>query len=348
MDLNTDNKVCRNCEADMPEQSLYCPKCSQKNTDGKIPIWAFVKDMLENLFNLDSKLFKTAFGLFIPGKLTNEFFYGKHKSFATPSRMFLASTILFFASVGLLVDKEMDNNNFKGGILGIQSESKNKAGAIKGIDAVKKGMGDNMTPEMKTEFDSIRARIMRDSFDADSTNMTIFYEPYTFASGDFINLSADSMIQKYKIEEFWDVIFFKQIHKVRQNPKSLFTSLIGNMTWMLLLLIPSIALIFKLLYIRRDKYYVEHLVFLFHIHAFGLLVGVGLLNLLNFTNFEYEVSYTPWIVLGLILYIFIALKQVYEQGWIKTFIKLFMIAISYVIFFVIWFTISAIASFLIF
>ena len=92
MKLNIENITCRNCQTEMPEQSLYCPKCSQKNTDGRVPILSFVKDILENVFSLDSKLFKTSLGLFIPGKLTNEFFTGKHKSFATPSRLFLASS----------------------------------------------------------------------------------------------------------------------------------------------------------------------------------------------------------------------------------------------------------------
>ncbi len=347
MNLNTDNNVCRNCSAEMPEQSLYCPKCSQKNTDGKIPIWSFVKDMLKNLLNVDSKLFKTALGLFIPGKLTNEFFKGKHKSFATPSRLFLASAILFFASIGLLVDRKMDDNNFKGGLLGIQSESKNKASALIGIEAVKKGMGDNMTPEMEIEFDSIRAKIMRDSFEADSTNMTIFYKPYTFEKADFKNLSADSMIQKYNIEEFWDVVFFKQLHKVRQNPKSLVISLIGNMTWMLLLLIPSIALIFKILYIRKNKYYVEHLVFIFHNHAFGLLIGVALVNILNFANMDVD-SIPKWMIFIMIIYFAIGLKQVYGQGWIKTLIKLLLIAFSYFILLIIWFAIISLLSFLLF
>lgn len=345
MKLNTENTTCRNCGVEMPKHSLYCPKCSQKNTDGRIPIFAFVKDLFENLLNIDSRLFQTALGLFIPGKLTNEFFRGKHKSFATPSRLFLATALLFFAMVSFVVQKDIADENFQGNIFGINSFSKNKDQLLD-IEKVRKEFGEMITPQMEAKLDSIESEIHR--LDTNFVDVKISLKEYHFKTSDFENLSADSMIQKYEIEGIVDQVFFKQGHKLTKNPKSLVTTIIGNLTWMMLILVPTMALILKLLYIRSNRYYVEHLVFLFHFHAFFLLIGAIHLSLQYFFDFEIENTLALGIGAVLFLYILFSFKNVYQQSWLKTLFKMFLVSISYLITFVISIIFISIVSFLLF
>ena len=142
-------------------------------------------------------------------------------------------------------------------------------------------------------------------------------------------------------------MIFKQGYKLTKNPESLLASLIGNMTWMMLLVIPSMALIFKLLYIRRKKLYVEHLVFLFHVHALVLLAGAILMTVRYFTGETNEYDFL--ILTGLLFfYSFFALKRVYEQGWGKTFLKLILITFSYFFVLLICITVISVVSFLLF
>ena len=349
MKLNLENTSCRNCGAEMPTQSLYCPKCSQKNTDGRIPVLAFVQDLFENIFNIDSKLFRTALGLFIPGKLTKEFFKGKHKSFATPSRLFLMSAILFFAMISFSVQKSIEDDNIKADIFGIDDDLKNSEEIISGIEQIKSNIQDKLPEEVEEQLDSLTQIAKEDSLSIRKIDVTLLGErTYMIEPLDFKNLSADSMIRKYKIVNFYDKILFKQAHKLYNNPRSMIFALIGNLTWMMLLLIPSMALILKVLYVRRRKYYVEHLVYLFHLHAFFMLFGFVWLAVKYFIEFEIPGMAAFGISMLFLLYILFSLKRVYEQSWIKTILKLLMILVSYGVILIVCLVFISIVSFLLF
>lgn len=347
MKLNLDNRTCRNCGVDMPAQSLYCPKCSQKNTDGRIPIFAFIQDVFENILNFDSKLFKTSIGLFIPGRLTNQFFKGKHKSFAMPSRLFLMSAILFFTMMSLVVKYEMEGTNVDGDMFGVGSSISDKEEILLGINKLKENLNNEISPEFQLVLDSLENRAAE--IESDSSTIDVIFwtgKKYVLDPVDFNKLSADSMIVKYEINDFIDKIIFTQGHKLYKDPRSLVSSLIGNLTWMMLLVIPTMALIFKLIYIRRTKYYVEHLVFLFHVHAFMLLIGTGMFVVYYFTDYNFEQTW--WMTFVPLLYALIGLKVVYKQSWIKTILKMILIAISYFIVLLICFIIISTISFLLF
>jgi hypothetical protein len=349
MRLNTENTTCRNCQTEMPEDSLYCPKCSQKNTDGRIPILSFVLDLLENIFSLDSKLLKTSWGLFIPGKLTNEFFQGKLKSFATPSRLFLASALLFFAMLSVQVQQIIQDKDITGDVFGINEKNRSKEIQLAEINKAREELGNSMIDNtIRATLDSAEIKIKQSDVDTNLVDISLWSGSYKFIAADLMNLTADSMIQKYEIKGFVDQMVFRQAYKLTKEPKSLIYKLIGNLTWMMLLVIPSMALIFKLLYIRRKKYYVEHLVFLFHIHAFFLFVGVVFLIYKQIEPgpmLEYE-------TLGLIsvfyFYSLIALKSVYEQGWIKTFFKSILVLFFYFIVLFFCMIIISVVSFILF
>ena len=94
---------------------------------------------------------------------------------------------------------------------------------------------------------------------------------------------------------------------------------LDNFSKVLFYLLPLFALIFKLLYWRRDFYYSEHLVFaiyyynFFYLAAtifllFDLIPGVG-----GFLN--------KILVLWMIVYLPIGMKRMYEQSWRKTIFK---------------------------
>lgn len=75
-----------------------------------------------------------------------------------------------------------------------------------------------------------------------------------------------------------------------------------------LLTIPVFALLMKLLFIRQDRYYVEHLVFALHVHAFVFFIlAIGVL-------FEHD---TVANVLSLVLlaYTYVALWRAYDARW---------------------------------
>ena len=105
---------------------------------------------------------------------------------------------------------------------------------------------------------------------------------------------------------------------------------IGRVPTALFLILPVFALLLKVLYVRRDWYYAEHLVFGLHTHAFAFLVFTVIACLLAITTAEW--ARTLSLVLfwgGIPLYFLLAQKRVYGQGWTKTVAKALVLGWAY-------------------
>ncbi|MDX1440544.1 MAG: DUF3667 domain-containing protein, partial [Rubricoccaceae bacterium] len=98
------------------------------------------------------------------------------------------------------------------------------------------------------------------------------------------------------------------------------------------LLLPLFALLMKVLFVRRDWYYTEHLVFALHTHAFAFIIFTLFVAAYGFAFIP---DYVSWIVSALTLliplYFYIAMKRVYKQGWIKTALKMCVIGFAYML-----------------
>jgi hypothetical protein len=92
------------------------------------------------------------------------------------------------------------------------------------------------------------------------------------------------------------------------------------------LMMPLFAFILKLLYVRRKRFYVEHFVFALHVHSMAFVL---------FTAGMLAGPDTPLpgiLAMWMVLYVFLAMKKVYAQGIIRTFLKFSALAGAYMIF----------------
>jgi Protein of unknown function (DUF3667) len=80
---------CLNCHYPLSEFDKNCSQCGQKPTDGKTTMHDLLHEFVHTLFHLDGKFFWTLKHLFVPGRLTLEFFKGHHKRYAHPVQLFL-------------------------------------------------------------------------------------------------------------------------------------------------------------------------------------------------------------------------------------------------------------------
>ena len=87
---------CLNCHYPLSEFDKNCSQCGQKPTDGKTTMHDLLHEFIHTLFHLDGKFFWTLKHLFVPGKLTTEFFKGHHKRYAHPIQLFLVLGALAF------------------------------------------------------------------------------------------------------------------------------------------------------------------------------------------------------------------------------------------------------------
>jgi hypothetical protein len=103
----------------------------------------------------------------------------------------------------------------------------------------------------------------------------------------------------------------------REAAETLLGTFFNYVPTMMFILLPVFAAVLKLLYIRRRRYYAEHFVFLLHVHSFVFLLATVMLLLRRWVAGWLELALSAWIL----VYILLAMKRVYGQGWLKTFVK---------------------------
>ena len=98
----------------------------------------------------------------------------------------------------------------------------------------------------------------------------------------------------------------------------------SNIPAMMLCCIPLFAFVLKVLYIRKGRFYVEHLVYALHIHTF-LYVSVIITSLAVMAANRTVPVLGGWITglmsFAIFIQIFLSIRRVYRQGWFMTMIK---------------------------
>ena len=87
---------CTNCGNTMVD--VYCAACGEKQPDRQdLGVGHFVRELADELFHLDSKLFRTLRDLMLrPGELTAAYFEGRKRRYVAPLRLLLALFALTF------------------------------------------------------------------------------------------------------------------------------------------------------------------------------------------------------------------------------------------------------------
>lgn len=100
---------CLNCHYPLAEFDKFCPNCGQKPVAPKSTMHDLWHEFIHTFFHLDGKFFSTLTHLFLPGKLTEEYFKGHHKRYAHPIQLFLV-----LGGVFLLVTLSITNKAERG------------------------------------------------------------------------------------------------------------------------------------------------------------------------------------------------------------------------------------------
>lgn len=351
--VNKDRRYCPNCYYPMAKDTIFCGHCGQKYTTGKIKLGALLQDFVESVLNIDSKVFRTIGALFSPGKLTNEYFKGRHKDYIAPLRIFFFMAVVHFAVIGFTQVEILKLNVF-----GSNDQDPRKLAYhdvfLDELDTARLVTLEefNNSPTAEAVIDSLFDNIKDTRGDSVGTGYLyykggILFESkeVTLAKKDMVDMPIDTLFSTYKIEGLMAQWQVQQFIKLLLEGNSFFNKLIlGNMIWMVILMMPALALILKLLYIRRKRYFVEHLVFSFHYHTFAFfIVSVGFLVQSLFP--EDEVGWVVAVAYAALLpYLFIAMRRVYEQGRFKTFLKFTFLNFSYLVIFLVFFLITALIS----
>jgi hypothetical protein len=346
METSNSSLLCANCGMAMEHDDKFCKACGQKKYKGKVSFGELVHDFIHSTLHLDSKFFNTLKYVAIPGKLTEEFFKGKHKSYASPVQLFLVTGTLCF-----LIFKNYSHEADEK-LMHSQQETLKKTRyneVLADVDSIANAL---QVKDTATELNSIKKLVAGlhkkyDKFNGESNikakdtllngavkydfgmnDATILSDSSSFFNTkylqkDLLNLSHEDFIKKYKIEDTWLKFMFKQYQKITISGGSIFTYVVSKLFFGVIFIILIMAALMKLIYIRSGRYYMEHLIFLIHTHTLYFLTFPILFLLNKYINAGLELQ-----ILLLIFYL-IAMKKYYKQSWSKTILKFTIIFLLY-------------------
>ena len=97
----TPDGTCSNCATEL--SGPVCHSCGQTSDTYHRPIWDLLMDVLDGVFGLEGRLWRTLPPLmFQPGKLTRKYLSGVRARYVMPFRLYLTASVLFFLAFSMV------------------------------------------------------------------------------------------------------------------------------------------------------------------------------------------------------------------------------------------------------
>src|SRR2546428_782171 len=309
---------CENCGAQL--EGHWCAKCGQPAIDYRRSFRHVIADLLNEFLNWDSKFFATI-GLLLarPWKLTNEFLAGHRVRYVHPLRLYLLASILFFFAVNY----GARGLHLEPGKLGPKDRAELEADLKKG----------DLPPAAREELETLLREPPSPPAPSPSTNSSSpppapgtdkqRHEYGKIGERSFVAFDQAKSTTPF---ERWIEARAKEKMGEHGTKMGLFiATLFSNLPYMMLCCIPLFAFVLKVLYIRRDIFYIDHLIYALHIHTFAY-VGTMLIVLatigLNRTAPGLIAGWTIALLwIAFVVQIFLSIRRVYRQSWFISIFK---------------------------
>ncbi len=330
---------CLNCGTRLRGQ--YCGNCGQRASNRLISLWELISDAFGDLLEFDSRLWRTLIPLLArPGQLTRDYLEGRRARYMPPFRMYLVLSVIFFVvaffdprdDLSLLFEPEPEPTPEE------LEEKAAEAAAAK----------QEILDELAQEGIIVGAPAPEDSVDntAEQGPKAVGDNKVNISAG--FNIEIDDETGECLVDDD-DVADLPQWLRVRLTPerlkrvcerigadkgKTFIGLMLDNIPVALIVLLPLMALVLKVLYPLSRRYFVEHLLFVIHYHAFFFLILIlqilfarisALLGVPEPVSVLVRVAASLYIP----VYLYMGMRHVYGQGRILTFIKYVALVVSY-------------------
>ncbi len=340
---------CLNCGTEL--KGPFCYYCGQPDRNFMRFFPALLRDLMEDLLDLDSRFMRTIKPLlFKPGRLTRDYMDGRRFRYAPPMRLYIFSSIVFFLLAAFLSSDAITLNGMENNEAIITISTENTDPELEELGEIISNLP--LDAQKQKEIEEIIAEESDDPLFA-SSDISFNDEPWDRETNpvdirwlpDWINDRINDEIEGSP----------QKAEQINENPNLIVDKVFDILPATMFVLLPVVALIFKFWYLFAKRYYVEHLIFSLHNHSF-IFVSLIVLLLANVANSFWSAhGYTAaatgagWLItiisVWIPLYLLISLRVVYQQGWWLTLGKFFVIGISYVTLLALVTTVVAIASF---
>jgi hypothetical protein len=303
----------------------FCHRCGQENIEPKESVWQLISHFFQDITHFDGKFFSSLKYLVTkPGFLSKEYMIGRRASYINPIRMYVFTSAIFFLiffSVFNIDSKSVVKVDMNG-----KTYEQIEAMDSLTFDAFTK----NVNKEDKKPALPMSRERFKKYFDSSADLGNFQFTPTHY----YTKAEYDSLLRSGKKKHNWfeRQLVYKNIEineKFKGHRKDIFTAfssiLIHSLPQMLFILLPLVALLLKLLYIRRKNYYyVNHGIFSIHFYIFSfiaMLFMFGLSKLNSTLNWGFITFIEVIIGFGIFFYLYKAMHNFYKQGRGKTIIK---------------------------
>lgn len=287
----------------------YCGSCGQEVKDFRRPFFRLSSEAISSLLELDGRSFRTLFYLLTkPAHLSKEYFSGRRMQYTPPLRLFLVISVSFFLLVSFYT-------------------------SIRSMEGILSASGDISGEEVSASTEDEATFTLVGGVDENGEEENPLADILAFV--EHINLPFFDEQTNTNLRRAMSAQAETNLNSAIEDPNGFFRGYLEYITVFILLMMPLLALIQKLIYIRSGHFYVEHLVFTLHNHAFIIFV-VFVTSLTGMVEeSEVPILNTLFGLLGTAIYIwmwvylFLSLKNYFQQGYGITLLKYVTATILY-------------------
>ena len=315
-------KDCLNCGSLVEER--FCSHCGQENIPVRQSVGSLISHFIADIFHFDGNFFLTLRQLFTrPGLVPREYVRGRRKRYLDPIRMYLFTSAIFFLIFFSIAGPSDNLVNWDDDYVSTDER----------LELA--GIWDKAIDSGRTELVPVFNYLLDTSYSIRLQNSKPIYTTNYF----LVNIKGKErylMPEKYtrsnrnRMFENWLSKPFEKFEKERRrNQKEadsrLLSRALHQFPYLLFLSLPFFALILKLLYSRhKELYYSDHAVFTLYQYIltfFLMLLFFGFAALDDLPGLGFLEFFTVVIFLSGGIYLFIAMRRFYQQGFWKTLFK---------------------------
>ncbi len=356
--------VCQNCQS--PLYGDHCYQCGQPVRGLVRQFSSILGDFVDSVLNFDSRTFRTLGPmLFRPGHLSLEYFAGRRVRYVSPVRLFFFFCVLAFLVAQMQIDLGTGSSATTSGDRSDVSNSaileadtveeveRLRDQAILEMDqAIQGAMGTPAEAGIRVGMNAAKSAINNAAERRIAELSGTEYEPPKEdgkQSGIYFGgerwHATENPLQIPGIPAVVNAWLNQQaaradqnVQRIKEDPNLIKDAFLSSMPATLFVLLPVFALLLKLAYLFKRRLYMEHLIVALHSHAFLcasllLILLFGLLS--DWLAFPWLVTVIGWLEFGLFwwipIYLLLAQKRVYGQGWIMTLLKFALLGTSYLL-----------------
>ena len=281
---------CENCAT--PLQGRYCHSCGQEARSLDVSFRSFVGEWLAAALGFDGRIWRTLRCLlFKPGGLSIDFLEGRRARYVSPLRLYFFVSVAVFLAI-TVSDSSVVNFSERDASSGSNLSYSWQTGDRSGHGSLLPT--EEQTPAQDPSIDDEAKPDSSDEVHPDET-------------------PEDEEDSEGEVEQKVGEWVSDAAQSFKSNPDAINKAFLDRMPHAFFLLVPIYALFLKLLFRRRYKSYVQHLVVSLHLHTLGfVLVTLGSVTdyLLGFRGDE-DGPVSALALIVLLVHNFIGFRKIY-------------------------------------